>query len=76
MGQGGLSFYVGAKGRYWSKISHRKLKISISHDVVILASEPDAMLNGFNSQKLTRGPKCNASDSTGSFMTTERYCTR
>ena len=43
-GQGGLSFYVGAKGRYWSQISHRKLKFSISHDVVILASEPDAML--------------------------------
>ena len=30
----GLSFYVGAKGRQWSQISHRKLKISISHDVV------------------------------------------
>ena len=44
-GQGGLSFYVGAKGRQWSQISHRKLKISISHVVVILASEPDAMLN-------------------------------
>ena len=28
-----------------SLISHRKLKISISHDVVILASEPDAMLS-------------------------------
>ena len=45
-GQGGLSFFVGAKGRQWSQISHRKLKISISHDVVILASEPDAMLKG------------------------------
>ena len=44
-GQGGLSFYVGAKGRYCSQISQRKLKISISHDVVILASEPDAMLS-------------------------------
>ena len=43
-GQGGLSFFVGAKGRKWSRISHRKLKISISHDVVILASESDAML--------------------------------
>ena len=35
---------MGAKGRWWSQISHRKLKISISHGVVILASEPDAML--------------------------------
>ena len=26
------------------QISHRKLKFSISHDVLILASEPDAML--------------------------------
>ena len=43
-GQGGLSFYVGAKGRQWSQISYRKLKFSISHGVVILASEPDAML--------------------------------
>jgi hypothetical protein len=34
---------VGAKVRQWSQISHRKLKISISHGVVILASEPDAM---------------------------------
>ena len=32
-----VSFYVGAKGGQWSKISHRKLKISISHGVVILA---------------------------------------
>ena len=31
-----------------SQISHRKLKISISHDVVILASEPDAMLRNLN----------------------------
>ena len=45
-GQGGLLFYVGDKGRQWSQISHRKLKIFISHGVVILASEPDAMLNG------------------------------
>ena len=44
-GQGGLLFYVGAKGRYWSQISYRKLKIYISHGVVILASEPDAMLS-------------------------------
>ena len=44
-GQGGLSFYVGAKGMQWSQISHRKLKISISHGVVILASESDTMLN-------------------------------
>ena len=43
-GQGGLSFYVGAKGRQWSQISYRKLKFSISHGVVILASELDAML--------------------------------
>ena len=43
-GRGGLSFYVGGKGRQWTQISHRKLKISISHDVVILASKPDAML--------------------------------
>ena len=43
-GQGGLSFYVGAKGRQWSRISHRKLKIFILHNVVILASEPDAIL--------------------------------
>ena len=38
------SMYVGAKGRQWSQKSHRKLKISISHGVVILASEPDDML--------------------------------
>ena len=38
----GLSFYVGAKGRYWSKKSNRKLEISI---VVKLASQPDSMLN-------------------------------
>ena len=44
-GQGGLSFYVGAKGRQWSQISHRRLKISISGDVVILATEPNAMLS-------------------------------
>ena len=44
-GQGGLSFCVGAKGMWWSQISHRKLEISISHDMVILASEPDAMLS-------------------------------
>ena len=43
-GRGGLSFYVGGKGRQWTKISHRKSKNSISHSVVILASEPDAML--------------------------------
>ena len=43
-GSRGLLFYVGAKGRYWSQISYRKLKMFISHDVVILASEPDAML--------------------------------
>ena len=43
-GQGGLSFYVGAKGRKWFWISHRKLNNSISHGVVILASEPDPML--------------------------------
>ena len=41
-GQGGLSFYVGAKSRQWSKISNRKLEISI---VVKLASQPDSMLN-------------------------------
>ena len=41
----GISIYVGAKGRYWSQISHRKLKISVSHDVVTLVSEPDAMLS-------------------------------
>ena len=45
-GRGGLSFYMGGKGRQWTQISHRKLKNSISHNVVILASEPDAMLNG------------------------------
>ena len=44
-GQGDLSFYVGAKGRQWSQISHRKLKISISNGVVILASEPGTMLS-------------------------------
>ena len=42
--EGGLSFYVGGKVRQWTQISHRKLKKSISHSVVILASEPDAML--------------------------------
>ena len=31
----------------WTQISHRKLKNSISHSVVILASEPDVMLNIF-----------------------------
>ena len=46
-GQGGLSFYVGAKRREWSQISHRKLNRSISHGVVVLASEPDAMLTFF-----------------------------
>ena len=53
-GQGGLSFYVGAKGMQWSQISHRKLKISISHGVVILASEPDDMLTkvGLNTSVL------------------------
>ena len=25
----GISIYVGAKGRYWTQLSHRKLKISI-----------------------------------------------
>ncbi len=43
-----LGVAMGVEGVYpsmWEvKISHRKLKISISHDVVILASEPDAML--------------------------------
>ena len=39
--------YSGAKSRYWSQISHRNLKFSISHDVVILASEPEAMLRHF-----------------------------
>ena len=43
-GQGGLSFFVGAKGRQWSQISHRKLKISISHSMVIWLQEPDGML--------------------------------
>ena len=43
-GRGGLSFNVGGKGRQWTQISHRKLKISISHNMVILASEPEAML--------------------------------
>ena len=50
-----LGVAMGVKGVYcsmwelrvgsgWSQVSHRKLKISISHDVVILASESDAML--------------------------------
>ena len=26
---GGISIYVGAKGWYWTQLSHRKLKISI-----------------------------------------------
>ena len=46
-----ILFYVGAKGRLWSQISHKELKISISHGVVILASEPDAMLNFILSSK-------------------------
>ena len=46
-----ILFYVGAKGRLWSQISHKKLKISISHGVVILATEPDAMLNFILSSK-------------------------
>ena len=54
-GRGGLSFYVGGKGRQWTQISHRKLKNSISHSVVILASEPDTMLRGslFQAQNKT-----------------------
>ena len=44
-GRGVISFYEGAKGRYWSQISHRKLKISISHGVVIWAEEADPMLS-------------------------------
>ena len=43
-GQGGLSFYVGGKGRQWTQISHRKLKNSISHSMAIWVQEPDAML--------------------------------
>ena len=43
-GRGGLSFYVGRKGRQWTQISHRKLKKSISHSMVIWVQEPDAML--------------------------------
>jgi hypothetical protein len=49
-----LGVDMGVKGVYcsiWevrvgklSKISHRKLKNSISHNVVILAPEPDALL--------------------------------
>ena len=41
-GQGGLSFYVGGKGRQWTQISH------ISHSVVIWVQEPDAMLSSPN----------------------------
>ena len=26
---GGISIYVGAKGRYWTHLSHRKFKVSI-----------------------------------------------
>ena len=43
-GQGGLSFYVGGKGRQLTQISHRKLKNSISHSMVIWEQEPEAML--------------------------------
>ena len=43
-GQGGISLIVGAKGRHWFQINYRKLKISISHNTVILAPEPDAVL--------------------------------
>ena len=42
---------------YWSQISDRKLKNSISHGVVILASEPDAMLSGYKLTKSTVLPK-------------------
>ena len=40
----GIYLSLRTESRYKSQISHRKLKFSISHDVVILASEPDAML--------------------------------
>ena len=44
-GRGGLSFYVKGKGRQWTHISHRKLKTSISHSMVIWVQEPDPMLS-------------------------------
>ncbi len=39
--------------RQWSQISHRELKLSISHDVVIFATpEPDAALLMVNQTNL------------------------
>ena len=48
--QDGLLFFK----RYLSQISNRKLKISISHDVVILALEPDTVLKGNALSKLKK----------------------
>ena len=56
-GQMGLLFFVGALGRQLSQISHRKLKISISHDVVILSSEPDALLRRKISRNVQKCPE-------------------
>ena len=43
-GQGGLSFYVGAKGREESQISHRKFKIFIMDGMILLRFLADGML--------------------------------
>ena len=49
---------LGSKGMYWSHISHRKLRNSISHGVVILASEPDTNATSFYVTKTVLvGPK-------------------
>ena len=42
--RGGLLFFVGAFGRYLSQISHRKLKISISHSPILYDWEKIFML--------------------------------
>ena len=44
-GQGGLLFFVGAFGRQLSQISHRKLKISISHSPKMYDWEKIFVLN-------------------------------
>ena len=42
--QGGQSFLVGVKGRYWSQISHRKLNISIWVPFILVKSPKDHLL--------------------------------
>ena len=48
---------MGAEDRKCFQISHRKLKNSISHDVVIMAPEPDAVLKKYSKHNITSESK-------------------